>query len=53
MTETRRNFLRGGIRGFFIPVYTQVQDFPAIPAGTEWYLQLWSKLVHLYSKSWT
>ncbi len=38
MTKTRRNFFRGGTRGFLIPVCTPVRDFLA---GTERYIQLW------------
>ena len=41
LTEMGRNFFRGGIRGFLIPVCTPVRDFPTVPAGTKRYIQLW------------
>ena len=43
MTEARRNGLKFFLRwnkGFIVLVCTQVRDFPTVPAGTEWYLQL-------------
>ena len=30
------NFLRGGTRGYLIPVCKPVRHFPSIPTGTEW-----------------
>jgi hypothetical protein len=40
-----RNFARDGTRGFLVPVYIPVRDFPAILVGMEqnsqpWYIQL-------------
>ena len=40
MIETRRNFVRGGTRGFLVLVCTPVRDFLSILAGTERYIQL-------------
>ena len=34
--EMTQNFIRGGIRGYLVPVFIPVRDIPPVPAGTKW-----------------